>query len=351
MRRHIDYGKYNAQKISHTVKTKYISGGLLSRPLWMDAVDAFPPVPTPTRLRSHDPTNHDSMIPANSSKISDDRMNQLQEYCQGMGTFKWFKMYRKNAMKVNSASRLKAVKDADSVYAFPRDIVYPEDALRQKFYQDHPLEQFSVRSLQERVERDKQERTTQKILNDMFPGTAASSSLSTQEKGNSLDDGEAVVRYQLELMENQKISVDDAYKAACSKFYADKAKIQKVIDEKRADEELKLKEAREKLEAERKLAADLAAADANVDQITAESVDTEESKEPSDIDALLELQSTTHTEKSEIDLLDGTPKVLTAAEEWLKLEEEAFEKGCALKYQEQITRNLSNASRRQSTAT
>ena len=343
-RRQINFAKYNAQHISHNVKTKYMSGNLLPRPLWMSAVDAFPPVPTPTHIRSYDLTNFDSMLPL-KSKVPEGRMEQLEGYCNGMGTFKWFKMYRKNALKHNNAARRKAVMEADSIYSFPRDIVYPEDALRERFYGDHPLEQFSVRSLQENTKNARDAKSMNQVLNEMFPGTAASTPKSTDANKNAdLLDGEAVVRYQLELMEKQKIPEEEAYQTACKKFYADQAKLQQIEDDSKAVLEASAKKARDLLEAQNAAVVDEA--------IFAIDEDTKlEVTETTEIEKLFSIEATdAKVVALSESASEAAPKALTAAEEWLKMEDEAFEKGCAIRYQNEVTRQLSAISRKQSTA-
>ena len=71
----------------------------------------------------------------------------------------------------------------------PEKLVYPEDRMRRRFYREHPLELDEPISLAE----------TGKVMNGV--------------------DGEFVVQRQLELIEKDRMSEEDAYQKACKEFY------------------------------------------------------------------------------------------------------------------------------------
>ncbi|KAF7721736.1 mitochondrial ribosomal small subunit component [Apophysomyces ossiformis] len=86
----------------------------------------------------------------------------------------------------------------------PRAIVYPEDRLRKQFYKDHPFELAKPKILVEDDSGLNRTDFSQLLLPGMDP--------------NEID-GETVIKYQLHLMTNEKMSERKAYAKATSEFY------------------------------------------------------------------------------------------------------------------------------------
>jgi hypothetical protein len=183
MSRRVRFGAESAKKIHATFTSRYLDGRLLEKPLWYDVVASFPPMHTPTALPQHDSTRfiQDAALPP---KAHAERMRVVEGYCLNMQTNKWLK-YKHRPRRVVA----RAVREAALTLPIPHDIVYPEDALRDRFFSDHPPEKLRPMTMQ-----------------------------------GDLAVSERVVQRVVELMERQGVGQEDAYKSACREFYKETAK-------------------------------------------------------------------------------------------------------------------------------
>ena len=101
---------------------------------------------------------------------------------------------------------------------YPQRIFYREDALRKKFYRDHPWELARPRSIVEDTGDDHRFYDWSKLVQEGKP-----------------TDGESVVQYQLWLMNCQHLPERTAYQMATQKFYS--VRIGQDIDRRIAKEE------------------------------------------------------------------------------------------------------------------
>ena len=234
----LDANYYRASRVHQLVRTHYLDGGLLARkPLWYDVVVAHPPMPRPTQLAHYDPSRYQSgdggsgSVAGSSSSGSTSSTSDTttdSAYCRGLHTNKWIAYGRRGGVRWS-----RAVHEASKVYAFPRDIVYPEDALRQRFYRDHPWEQLRPTSLVESPI------ATPVAMASPSRGATTTTTTSTTTTNTTatppmLRDGEAVVRYARALMEDRgggnagggnsngkrppTLTEDEAYRLACAHY-------------------------------------------------------------------------------------------------------------------------------------
>ncbi|KAG0741938.1 hypothetical protein G6F57_004475 [Rhizopus arrhizus] len=103
----------------------------------------------------------------------------------------------------------------------PRAIVYPEDKLRKQFYKDHPFELARPKVLVENELGVNRTDFSKLMLDGMHP---------------SQIDGEAVIKYQLYLMVNEKMPERKAYAKATSEFYEIRARQEE--EERKAKEKM-----------------------------------------------------------------------------------------------------------------
>lgn len=182
--------KYRAQKVHLLHEKWHMSGKLLPKPIWYETVKAHPPQKQMISPKS------------NVSEISTERWNEVQEYCHGLGTHKWLKFHRLGGRNWN-----RQVREASAIYAFPQEIEFPEDRLRERFLRDHPLERLRPLVMKENGD------------------SLDNSAIISRE---SVVDVESVVRYQSQLMTGQdsltRMSEEEAYQHACRAFYENTAK-------------------------------------------------------------------------------------------------------------------------------
>jgi hypothetical protein len=231
----INYTSYKAQRLSYTFNEHYLRGKLLSRPLWMDTLNAFPPMAAPTMIRAHDTTRFQDLLASTSTtstqthaakESAKKRDSMLTEYCWSLGTRKW-KRLRNPSREVQLK---KYVKEAETMFNFPMDIHFPEDRLRARFYADHPLEVSRPRVFGEPAPSPGSgtpSKSTSERAMELFDRMGNSERQVNQQVNEPiLKDGEDVVRYQMQLMDESKLSEDEAYKKACDAFYTQQSQLE-----------------------------------------------------------------------------------------------------------------------------
>jgi hypothetical protein len=167
-------------------------------------------VARPTQLIHHDATRFGSVLstdpiptdgkPAASVQQFPLDWKQMEEYCRGLRSLKWQSLASEGGRRWR-----KAVNEEAKLCAFPWEIRFPEDKLRERFLADHPLERMQPQSLDEQQQAEQQ----RKSFNSAEPVLT------------NVDD---VVRYQMHLMSTQHLSEDEAYGRACKAFYATRSR-------------------------------------------------------------------------------------------------------------------------------
>ncbi|KAF9583989.1 mitochondrial ribosomal small subunit component [Lunasporangiospora selenospora] len=170
----------------HGYVTKLIKASLIKRPpVWYAATTLAPP--SPTFLRERDP----------SSKATGAAHPFEAKAAKASGAAESTITSKELTRSARSQKHLRWKSER------PKLIVYPEDRLRRRFYEDHPWELRRPRCLVEST----------------GDGTRHDWS-SLLQKGRSIADltGEDVIRYQLYLISTGK-SEREAYSTATSEFY------------------------------------------------------------------------------------------------------------------------------------
>ncbi|KAF9931244.1 mitochondrial ribosomal small subunit component [Linnemannia zychae] len=182
----------------HSYVTKLLKANLVKfPPVWYPAASLAPPSPTFVRERDPSGANPNAQLPFENEA----------------------EMLKKKAAKASGASEPSAIPQKEMTRSSrsqkhlrykterPQKIVYPEDKLRRRFYEDHPWELRRPRCLIE-TSGDGTRRQWTTLL----------------QPGRSIADltGEDVIQYQLYLMSTGK-SEREAYHIATKEFYLHRA--------------------------------------------------------------------------------------------------------------------------------
>ncbi|KAF9335679.1 mitochondrial ribosomal small subunit component [Podila minutissima] len=163
----------------HSYVTKLLKGNVIKNPpVWYPATTLAPPSPTFLRERDPSKANPRADLPFETSSTSSSQKQELTRSSRSQKHLRW------------KSER-------------PQKIVYPEDKLRRRFYQDHPWELRRPRCLVE-TSGDGTQRNWASLL----------------QEGRSIADltGEDVVQYQMYLMSTGKTE-RESYHIATSEFY------------------------------------------------------------------------------------------------------------------------------------
>ena len=212
--RRVDFDKYRAPRILKIVQERLLNGNLIKKPLWFDAVSMFPPIHRPVAVLHNDASRFTATL--SQSKQDQDRLHEnADKYCQKMPSRKWSSIKH---WKTDRDWR-KAVVDASRLFAFPQEIEFPEDRLRERFYRDHPIERSRPRIFKE--EQSPMSLSPDDSLDEPAPG--------------SIRTGEDVAQYQQHLMNRSEnaLSEDEAYRLACQKFYESRVREEQQLQELR----------------------------------------------------------------------------------------------------------------------
>ncbi|KAF9996630.1 mitochondrial ribosomal small subunit component [Entomortierella chlamydospora] len=188
----------------HSYVTKLLKANLIRNPpVWYAATSLAPPSPTFLRERDASGSKLDAQLDF-EIKAEEKRRKEAKEAgipytpTKSAATHDTSKELTRSS-RTNKHLRWKSER--------PKVIVYPEDRLRRRFYEDHPWELRRPRCLVE-TNGDGTNRDWSKLL----------------QEGRSIADltGEDVIQYQLYLMTNGK-SEREAYHIATQEFYLHRA--------------------------------------------------------------------------------------------------------------------------------
>ncbi|KAF9427492.1 mitochondrial ribosomal small subunit component [Podila epigama] len=163
----------------HSYVTKLLKANVMKTPpVWYMATSLAPPSPTFLRERDPSKANPEAPLPFETTRNGQSSHNELSRSSRQQKHLRW------------KSER-------------PKKIVYPEDKLRRRFYEDHPWELRRPRCLVETTGNGTQ-RNWKSLL----------------QEGRSIADltGEDVIQYQMYLMSTGK-SEREAYHIATNEFY------------------------------------------------------------------------------------------------------------------------------------
>ncbi|KAF8924765.1 mitochondrial ribosomal protein S25 [Dissophora ornata] len=187
----------------HSYVTKLLKANLIKNPpVWYPATSLAPP--SPTFLRERDPSSS-KLNPELDYEAQAEARRQEEAKEAGIPYTPSAKSSSHNSKVLTRSSR--SNKHLRWKSERPKTIVYPEDRLRRRFYEDHPWELRRPRCLVETTG-DGTRRDWSTLL----------------QKGRSIADltGEDVIQYQMYLMSTGK-SEREAYHVATEEFYLHRA--------------------------------------------------------------------------------------------------------------------------------
>ena len=232
LKSYTNFGRYKAQRLHHIVEDRYLRGNLISKPLWYDVVRAFPPIQAPRLLTHQSPTRMTSLLTSSSASHLNTAANEqdrhlAEQYCGAMYTHKWEKSHRNMQARRAGATEkwTRHVDEARKVQAFPSEIKFVEDELREKFRAKHPLEVMRPIRMKDQFQATgvKSEGVSvQQALDSMFGRASASKPTVESISKDQVVDIESAVRYQTQLMERENLSEDAAFEQASQVFYANR---------------------------------------------------------------------------------------------------------------------------------
>ncbi|KAF9967860.1 mitochondrial ribosomal small subunit component [Mortierella alpina] len=179
----------------HSYVTKLLKANLIkSPPVWYPAASLAPP--SPTFLRERDPSGAKPNAQLPFEEEAEKTLNK-----EAAASTSSSSKHKELSRSARSQKHLRWKSER------PKTIVYPEDRLRRRFYEDHPWELRRPRCLVE-TSGDGTRRNWETLL----------------QKGRSIADltGEDVIQHQLYLMSTGK-SEREAYHIATQEFYLHRA--------------------------------------------------------------------------------------------------------------------------------
>ncbi|KAG0301542.1 mitochondrial ribosomal small subunit component [Dissophora globulifera] len=190
----------------HSYVTKLLKANLVKRPpVWYPGTSLAPP--SPTFLRERDPSSAalNPELPFETQEAENKRKAAAEAAGVPYTSHKAAVSTHNNQKELTRSSR--SNKHLRWKSERPKTIVYPEDRLRRRFYEDHPWELRRPRCL----------------IESTGDGTRRNWSTLLQ-KGRSITDltGEDVIQHQLYLMSTGK-SEREAYHIATQEFYLHRA--------------------------------------------------------------------------------------------------------------------------------
>lgn len=195
----VNFAKYKQQRIHSYFQSYYPNA---SKPVWLQSVLSYPPAC---------PTHNLPQIVS----LATETPKSAFDYCKG--TKKWNQYYSKHDNGCTKAKLKKAVAQACRMSYFPKELTFPEDSIRARFFQDHPLEKHVPMSM---FEHDAAPKDLRKPLHTVLETMwgASRSRGARQESVMEVKSAQDVAVYTCRLMESG-MTEDVAYETACDAFY------------------------------------------------------------------------------------------------------------------------------------
>lgn len=216
IRSRVDLSKYKANRVHRVVKEKFLQKDLIDKPLWFDSVCKYPP----KRIQNFRVVHRNPKAFAQILIKSPDSSKIADEYCRGLST----KMWEEARQAGGSVWKTRVTTMQNSV-DFPRDISFPEDKLRKRFIEEHPLEILRPINMKEDF-RSPSSVTSWESVNDLakalYTGAKVKKSGTEMLKENVVD-LESAVRYQMKLIQEDGMDEQSSYEETCKIFYENRS--------------------------------------------------------------------------------------------------------------------------------
>lgn len=210
----IDFNKYTAHRLHLLFEEKYLKGGLLKKPLWLNVMRMYPPLAIRRPLIHHSPPEHARLL--QRSGLHDRRQYIVEQQARAPKVPSISSGWReKRGLEKKLAS------PTLPVYAYPQPIVFAEDdAVRQRFHAQHPLEALRPVQVKEDLAAVQPvPKTAEQVMASLFGGAKVAMKGGEAPKPPSVVDAHSLVQYQHWLMQYHGESQQAAYAEACKQLY------------------------------------------------------------------------------------------------------------------------------------